>query len=227
MKGEVISKGGMISKGGSISKVWQGFGVLWTTLVIPLLPAACAPEEIVIATVEHDAAARADRPCSRNTDCHNGEECARPGCEQIGVCQGRPPLCADSGPICGCDGVTYWNDCLRLQHDVPAASPGPCHQQGASSEADAGVAATCSDPSAQECPVPGAFCARLLSPPDETCAQNVNAPGRCWILPAGNCPPSAPSDPTWISCADASLCEDPCTAIRSGVAHWPAASPCR
>lgn len=44
-----------------------------------------------------------------------------------GVCVERPEICIDSyGLVCGCDGVTYSNDCYRLIAGVAKDHDGPC-----------------------------------------------------------------------------------------------------
>jgi hypothetical protein len=177
--------------------------------------AGCAVDEVVVATAfERDAgpSSRA-RGCATNTDCHASELCAKSSCDQpTGACRRRPLFCDPQGsPSCGCNGVTYWNDCLREQGGVEAATMGECTD----------VAAPCSDPRASDCPVPGASCARLL-PAEADCS--ADAAGVCWILPA-ICPADLPAD-FWISCADSTLCVDTCTAIRSSVTHQHVSDTC-
>lgn len=44
-----------------------------------------------------------------------------------GICLPRPDVCtADFVPVCGCDGVTYGNDCNRLVAGVQKARDGEC-----------------------------------------------------------------------------------------------------
>jgi len=44
-----------------------------------------------------------------------------------GTCQPKPASCAEMwAPVCGCDGVTYPNDCYRLMSGVPLQHQGSC-----------------------------------------------------------------------------------------------------
>jgi hypothetical protein len=101
-----------------------------------------------------------------------------------------PMLCPDTPQLeCGCDGVTYFNECLRRAAGVSLEATGEC---GAGAACDAA-------------PCPGmAFCARLAS----SCGAVV---GRCWSTP-----PRCPTVGGWSACgSDAGVCLDLCEAVRS------------
>ncbi|MBI5479962.1 MAG: hypothetical protein HY906_13940, partial [Deltaproteobacteria bacterium] len=58
------------------------------------------------------------------TACDPGQVCDLNGCgtDVVGVCVSKPATCTGSfAPVCGCDGTTYGNDCLRLQAAGAAA----------------------------------------------------------------------------------------------------------
>ncbi|HEX3849595.1 MAG TPA: hypothetical protein VHW01_01440, partial [Polyangiaceae bacterium] len=82
-------------------------------VVSPLPMTSCATDDIVVATIEQ--AAPSEPSCTSNADCQPTAYCDKAGCNvSIGSCRLRPLLCdLNSSPRCGCDGVTYWNDCLR------------------------------------------------------------------------------------------------------------------
>jgi hypothetical protein len=190
-------------------------GRRWSWVVVPLvaaLPLGCV-DEIVVATIDAGPAAVDNHPggmevpCDRNSDCQpDVEVCDKPHCDAPrGVCKRRPNVCPNEQQItCGCDGITYWNSCLRLQAGVESGTPDECTEG----------AKTCSSPDANECPKVGASCAQLIQP-DVQCTDHIL--GACWILPP-TCP-LRPSMETWISCADPKVCEDLCSSIRSGTVH--------
>ena len=68
-------------------------------------------------------------PCASNDDCLAFQYCAGPVgvCEQEGSCEMRPELCPlVFAPVCGCDDVTYDNDCLAAEAGARVAADGPC-----------------------------------------------------------------------------------------------------
>lgn len=74
------------------------------------------------------------RACDPASPCPEGEFCEQvPGTcgswEQPGVCTPMGEACpAVVDPVCGCDGVTYGNDCLRQLAGVSLDHPGPCKE---------------------------------------------------------------------------------------------------
>jgi hypothetical protein len=64
-------------------------------------------------------------PCSAGEVCDIREQCEV--ADAAGLCTERPQACAlNIAPVCGCDGVTYSNDCLRLRGGVSLAHDGAC-----------------------------------------------------------------------------------------------------
>lgn len=178
---------------------------------LALLVGGCTVQEIVVATIDVDAGPPDGAPlgegrCRTNDQCRPTELCAKTDCAQaIGTCQQRPVLCDAVGPpACGCDGVTYWNDCIRQRSGASASTMGECRVN----------VAKCNDPSASSCPVAGASCARLLFP-GTRCSPDVE--GACWVLPSV-CPPGGPPD-RWTPCGAPPMCDETCYAIRSGIPH--------
>jgi hypothetical protein len=160
------------------------------------------------------AAGAADVVCHSNTDCPPNWLCLKQSCPDMeGVCEARP-VCFDTtpAPVCGCNHVTYWNDCLRRQYGVSASTPGEC---GAGTH-PCFMNSDCSD---------GATCSHLL-PPNTACG-GPPAPGTCWVTP-GDC--SATGDPrTWAPCpppggGPGGPCTSTCQAVQSGHPYMPLAA---
>ena len=180
--------------------------LLW--LFLQLTGAACGTGDVVVA--ELDSASNA-HPCRMNAECAPTAYCAKATCSDTsGSCLLRPLMCDNTDAMaaasCGCDGVTYWNDCLREQSGVAAHTDGEC----------AASAAMCSSADAAGCPTPGASCARLL-PGGPACPADTI--GACWVLPP-DCPMMMPGTGTrWLACDGSNSCDDTCAAIRSGMPH--------
>jgi len=185
---------------------------------------ACAVENIAfVSNRSSEPSAEADaaivRVCGTSEECEPDEYCALPSCPSAeGSCRRSAPasLCGSGfDPVCGCDGVTYFNDCLREARGVGAATPGACLRN----------ARFCGVAAAEPCPE-GLFCAKLFALPGGTgllslaaCLQQL--PGACWVLPE-SCGPDPEAD-VWTSCAEggSARCADTCHAIRSQLPHVP------
>ncbi len=160
----------------------------------------------------------AGQPCSNNDDCSppgGAAFCAKPGCgAQMGECQLRRLDCDnepdDAGTVCGCDGVDYWNDCLRMRDGVSSSTNGQCSSQFV----------TCGGPEETPCPEPDALCFIQAT---EQC-NGANG-GTCWVLPDGVCSDAGPHN--WQSCGDPGLqCVNLCAAIQSRQPHMRAGAAC-
>lgn len=145
--------------------------------------------------------------CGDDGDCMPGWQCEKQGCaEATGVCVPWPALCPPNpAPVCGCDGVTYWNDCIRLKSHARLAAFDQCRATACTCE----VGLDCGVP-------PGTYasCSHLL-PSGAMCGRGS---GACWVLPP-QCDPSADSR-MWRECkppdqGETPACVDTCTAIAS------------
>jgi hypothetical protein len=167
--------------------------------------AACAPHDVLVGEVA------AEVGCAVREDCGDGSFCAKASCgASRGTCKRRPVVCnAESSPVCGCDGVSYWNDCLRERSGVAMRAVGECLEGGAACGGDRPA-----------CPAPGATCSKLVDR-----RESCGAPsGVCWMLPdhcLGAPPPpgGAPASPRYIACEGDTSCHDVCEALRLGAAY--------
>ena len=121
--------------------------------------------------------------CTDDDDCDADEYCKKTSCDAAsGNCTERGPDClgatAAFDPICGCDGITYWNTCAIEHEGESVASKGECTGNDCP---------TCSrDEGGDSCPVRDhARCYR----PVEECSTTSPSMGVCWVLPS-ECPPN-------------------------------------
>jgi hypothetical protein len=171
-------------------------------LALCLLFLACGPVDLVVVDVP-DAGELQPPPgpsCSRNEDCLAGQFCETPSCAAtLGRCAPRPLSSAcpdDFRPECGCDGVTYWNGCLRR-----AAAQRSSAERGLCQQAPLACDTTT--------PCPGdASCARLVSPNE--CGRV--AAGACWVVPQ-TC--SGGVDHFFTCGQPQAVCLDLCGAVRA------------
>lgn len=154
--------------------------------------------------------------CRNNDDCPPSRVCAKIYCtDELGACEPEPLFCeATPDPVCGCNQVTYWNDCVRRSAGVPASTTGECRAGAASCDV------------AEDCGVADAVCARLR--PRGSLDMCPPGPGTCWVLPKEQCDPGDPR--RWVECVPPGVplptfpppCIDTCTALMSGRTHIPA-----
>jgi hypothetical protein len=93
--------------------------------------------------------------CFNNDHCRHDLFCAKwvGVCDGLGMCVPRPQACPEIyDPVCGCDGLTYSNDCFANAAGVNILHEGPCESLTCLSNED------CSpyDPSDS----PNAYCAK-------------------------------------------------------------------
>ncbi len=138
-------------------------------------------------------------PCKSNAACASTEFCAKAACgAEMGTCEPRPTTCPNTrAPVCGCDGVTYWNDCLRKDFRAAGAKSGIC--QGAGTRG-------CS--LLNPCPSNRHECGHVTS----SCLT-PSLGGKCWGLP-DTCPTQ---DKTYKECLNIfDSCKTECEALKAG-----------
>lgn len=166
-----------------------------------VLLAGCTPIDLVVAELPASADGgkpMMEGPCVDSSDCEADEYCEASTCDAVaGRCQRTPAFCdAALAPRCGCNGVTYWNDCLRRASGVRSSAPGPCPQRCAS------PSSACADPLAR--------CTVFAGSPFQ-----CNAPASCWVVP-----PTCPESPRVRPCGPGpGGCVDACVAARSARPH--------
>lgn len=176
------------------------------------LVVACSDEVVVLASVPKgdDRIVVVDLRCYASEQCPAGFYCERtrcdPGAFTAGSCAPYP-ACADidEEPVCGCDGVTYFNDCLRRLAGVAGAEPYACPVGTRACQHDG------------ECPE-GATCTHLVGSTKKSLCEAI--PGSCWVLPP-TCPSGA-ENARWDECSEvpgAPRCISTCEAVRSGAPH--------
>lgn len=171
---------------------------------------ACQEEVVALATIPADDAGTHARPqrCLSKEGCPDGFYCEKRGCEvSAGICVPYPAFCdATEEPVCGCEGITYFNDCLRRAAGSWGSTPETCGELSVQCRND------------EDCG-PTAVCARLLGFEDsQSCEESPL--GTCWVVPL-TCPPlGSGNNNLWKECfKDRPPCTDACSAIRTGRVH--------
>ena len=125
--------------------------------------------------------------CKLDTDCDDDEYCKKASCDdaESGHCTALGPQCTGDDavfdPVCGCNGVTYWNTCVIESAGFNILAAGECTGNNRPTcTRDEGGAGCPSEYGHQHC-----------YRPVEMCGDPSPLMGYCWGLPA-ECPPNEP-----------------------------------
>jgi len=181
------------------------------------------------------------QPCTASTSCDQFSYCKKNSCSAPrGTCQLRPTSCDSAfNPVCACNGVAYWNDCLRQNNGVESASPMTAEAGAPAPTGKCSVPAACTVPNGMTCPVPGAgpcgtgntspscvVCSHLVHDAN-SCVQGpqVNLTGECWVMPSQCLPGAAYGPQIYAECYRPvrGRCLDICEAISHGYESYPVA----
>lgn len=130
-------------------------------------------------------------PCGPGMFC-DALGCGDGHCKPVGTTEAQ-----DRAPVCGCDGVTYWNLSVSASHGMAVQSSGVCSP-----------AKTCGGIAGLPCPA-GAACNYHLADKAECGASDLA--GSCWAIPS-TCPQIL-IGPTQHACQSSS-CTDECNLIK-------------
>jgi hypothetical protein len=138
-------------------------------------------------------------PCGPGMFCQ-AVGCGDGTCEPVGTSE--DPL---RQPVCGCDGVTYWNASVADSHGMATQSQGECSP-----------AKTCGGFGGTQCPA-GASCNYRQA--DKNGCGIADGSGACWTTPAV-CMPVVGFGPQTRACG-AALCADECELIKQETLWYP------
>jgi hypothetical protein len=153
------------------------------------------------------------RVCNASTPCGDGFYCEASGCNVAGTCKARPAEVAALAPVCGCDGVTYWNASVANANGVTISQTGEC-------SAIMPNLKRCGDLIA--CPNTGRVRCQREANTKATCVANLG--GVCWGLPK-TCPPTAGTMSKARDCGN-DKCLGFCEAIDKQSPYYTPSQPC-
>lgn len=154
-------------------------------------------------------------PCDARdpNSCPAGLFCLTETCTS-GTCAPLPAQVPEVEPVCGCDGVTYWNSSVAAHARMAVKEKGLCPP---------GPAKPCGGVSGGQCK-PGQSCS--LEQKVAADCSTTGPQGRCWQLPP-TCPSGlgASNGLGFMQCGGPDKCAPLCDLIRAGQPFYPAQCP--
>jgi hypothetical protein len=141
------------------------------------------------------------QPCTWGmpNNCPAGSFCNALGCA-AGSCMAVPNEGPMRSPVCGCDGLNYWNASVAAHRGMSVKSVGECSQ-----------GFTCGGIASIDCPGI-ASCNYRIQEALECSSSDLG--GSCWVLPATCPPPGIGFGPRTRACG-APVCADECPLIKA------------
>lgn len=142
--------------------------------------------------------------------CASGEYCDAPNCTR-GTCRPKLPAAQQlitRDPVCGCDGITYWNSSVANSLGMAISDAGVCVG-----------ARGCGARGGITCPS-YAICNREYQ--EQSWCSFADLSGLCWAMPS-NCPTSV-SAPYAANCSG--TCANQCAIASLGEAWYPVDAGC-
>lgn len=171
---------------------------LWLVGLLGLV--ACAPREVLLVSVDGGSACESDADCAvPGMYCDRSET----GCRSsVGFCRAMPLLSCSSAfsPVCGCDGLTYFNECLAAKEGASLSGTGECRDPRSRCVPTVPCRVRPSSHGVVVCARVAARCGPPGSAPP---------PGVCLFMPT-NCSGEA------RACQEQNVCLNLCEALQSG-----------